>query len=109
MADGRDTPVIDGGERAADLPRGQREDGGNGKADHCMRQWEPPVHLEQHQRAACSDQQIWLHVETSLNANEQRLEMQVCKVVENDHIHQPGRAKKAGKVWRGELLGSSRC
>jgi hypothetical protein len=48
--------------------------------------WQALKNLEQHQCAADNNVKIRLHVESSLNTNKQRLEMQIGKVIENDDV-----------------------
>ena len=47
---------------------------------------------------------IWLHVKSSLNADEQRLEVQIGKVIEHDDINQPRKAKESGEIRPAALL-----
>ena len=109
----RASPVVNRGKSATDLPRRQREHERHGQAHKRVRGGKAFENVEQHQSAADDNQEIWLHVKARLNADKQRLKVQISEIIEHDDVKEPSRAKETGKIRLDESFrragGGSAC
>ncbi len=62
--------------------------------------------VEQHHGTADNDQKIRLHVEARLDSDKKRLKVQIRKVIENNDVEQPSKAKETGKIRQALLFGT---